>query len=184
MRSPSQATPARRDRAPHYFRGERLLGGSRPAGEIENGVGGLSHCAPQEGRRAWHSHPRPARDCPHEQHVPIRGGSAKHIGQAAPAMLEMRSVRHGGRDVLRGASSTRHTSPTPGEPFWRGPNSNSSRIVPTPPGPAGITTRELFSDSPTPLSSRVRPTGEALPRCCAQASLPEPRLVKRSWPSD
>jgi len=39
MRSPSQATPARRDRAPHYFRGERLLGGSRPAGEIENGVG-------------------------------------------------------------------------------------------------------------------------------------------------
>jgi hypothetical protein len=159
MRSPSQGTPARRDHAPHYIRGERLLGGSRLVGEIENGVGSPSHCSPQNAAGSAQESKACAQLCtraacpdPRRIREAHRSSRTRHAGDAE-------RTRHGGRDVLRGVSSTSHTSPTLASRFGAGPSSNSSRIVPTPPGPARITKRELFSDSPIPLSSRVRSTG-------------------------
>jgi hypothetical protein len=158
MRSPSQGTPARRDHAPHYIPGERLLGGSRLAGEIENGVGSLSHCSRQGSAQASKTcsqlSTRAAGPDPRRTREAHRSSRTRRAGDAE-------RTRHGCRDVLRGVSSTDHTSPTSASRFGAGPSSNSSRIVPTPPGPARITKRELCSDSPIPLTSRVRPTGGA-----------------------
>jgi hypothetical protein len=186
MRSPSQGTPARPDHAPHYLRGERLLGGSRLVGEIEDGVGSLSHCSrqrPQGSAQASKtcSQLSTRTACPDPRRIreAHRSSRTRHAGDAE-------RTRHGGRDVRRGVSSTSHTSPTPASRLGAGPSSTSSRIVPTPPGPARITKRELFSDSPIPSSSRVRPTGGVRDSqgLVLRASLPEPRFVKRSWPSE
>ena len=160
MRSPSQGTPARPDHAPHYLPGrtaprrlaprrrdrercgepQPLLSAGRPQGSAQ-----ASKTCSQLSTRAACPDPRRL----HEAH---RSSRTRRAGDAEP-------TRHAGRDVLRGLSSTSHTSPTPASRFGAGPSSNSSRIVPTPPGPARITKRELCSDSPIPLSSRVRPTG-------------------------
>jgi hypothetical protein len=80
---------------------------------------------------------------------------------AATALLAMPSVRAtSGRDVAARSELHKPHAVYPGEPFGPGPSSNPRRVLPTPPGPARVTKRELFSDSPIPLSSRVRPTNE------------------------
>src|SRR5215211_5571450 len=185
MRSPSQGTPARRDHAPHYIRGERLLGGSRLVGEIENGVGSPSHCSPQTPQGSAQASKACSQLCtraacpdPRRIREAHRSSRTRHAGDAEP-------TRHGGRDVLRGVNSTSHTSPTLASRLALGrapPRVASCRLRPAPPGSpsasSSLTRRSLEFPSPTDG------WGEGLPRCCAQASLPEPRFVKRSWPSE
>jgi hypothetical protein len=137
--APRRLAPRRRDRD-RGGKPQPLLSGGRPQGSAQ-----ASKTCSQLSTRAACPDPRWIREA-HRSSRTRRAGDTER-------------TRHGGRDVLCGGELHEPHVAYASEPFGAGPISNSSRIVPTPGGPARITKRELFSDSSIPLSSRVRPTG-------------------------